>query len=171
MGAALGAPVDRAGRVQVTASLTLPGHDEVFVIGDLAAVMQDGKPVPGVAPAAIQAGQFAAAAIRAAVAGRPLPSFRYRDKGSLATIGRSRGIADFGRIKLSGFLAWWSWLVIHIFFLIGFRSRFIVFFEWAWAYVTFQRGARLITGDVEKLMRAKHDEDAVAATSAEKTAP
>lgn len=103
--------------------------------------------MPGVAPAAIQEAQHAAACIRANVRGKPRPSFRYRDKGSLATIGRAAAIADFGRIKLTGFIAWVSWFAIHIFFLIGFRNRFLVLLQWAWAYVTYERGARLITGD------------------------
>jgi len=139
----LGAPLDRAGRVIVEPSLAIPGHPEAFVIGDLAAV----EGVPGVAPAAIQEGQHAALNIERAIEGQPLRAFHYRDKGSLATIGRAAGVGDFGRIKLSGFLAWFAWLAIHIFFLIGFRNRLLVMLQWAWAYVTYQRGARLITGE------------------------
>ncbi|MDQ6799322.1 MAG: NAD(P)/FAD-dependent oxidoreductase [Acidobacteriota bacterium] len=138
----LGAPLDRAGRVLVTHDLTLPGHPEVFVIGDLAAV----ENVPGVAPAAIQEGQHAARNIERALGGQPLRPFHYWDKGSLATIGRARGVADLGRLHMGGFLAWFAWLAIHLFFLIGFRNRLLVMLQWAWAYVTFQRGARLITG-------------------------
>jgi NADH dehydrogenase len=150
----LGAPLDRAGRVLVAPDLSVPGHPEVFVIGDLAAVTQtDGKPVPGVAPAAIQEGIHTAKNIVRMVNGQPTLPFRYRDKGSLATIGRAAGVADFGRIRLSGFIAWAAWLGIHIFFLIGFRNRLLVILQWAWAYVTFQRGARLITGKVEPLMK------------------
>jgi NADH dehydrogenase len=150
----LGAPLDRAGRVEVDENLNVPGHPELFVIGDLAAVKQaDGRPVPGVAPAAIQAGQYAAKQIAAVVAGRHGEPFRYWDKGSLATIGRAAGVADFGRIRLSGFVAWFAWLAIHIFFLIGFRNRFLVISQWAWAYLTYQRGARLITGQVEPVLR------------------
>jgi NADH dehydrogenase len=141
----LGAPLDRAGRVLVTPDLTIPGHPEVFVAGDLAAVDH----VPGVAPAAIQEGNHTAANIERAAAGKPLKAFRYLDKGSLATIGRAAAVADIRGIKLSGFIAWFAWLVIHIFFLIGFRNRFLVITQWAWAYLTFQRGARLITGDPE----------------------
>ena len=142
----LGAPLDRAGRVVVEPDLTIPGRPEVFVIGDLAAMRQrDGSPVPGVAPAAIQEGQHTARNIRRAVEGQPLRPFRYRDKGSLATIGRAAAVADFGRLKISGFPAWMAWLVIHIFFLIGFRNRFLVITQWAWAYLTYQRAARLIT--------------------------
>jgi NADH dehydrogenase len=147
LGKSLGAPLDRAGRVRVTAALTVPGHDDVHVIGDLASVVQDGKPVPGVAPAAIQEGRHAAANIVRALRGEaPLP-FRYRDKGSLATIGRAAAVADIGRVKLAGALAWLAWLLIHVAFLIGFRNRLIVLFEWAWSYLTYDRGARLITGD------------------------
>jgi NADH dehydrogenase len=143
----LGAPLDRAGRVLVAPDLSVPGHPEVFVIGDLAAVTQaDGKPVPGVAPAAIQEGTHTAKNIARMLDGQPTLPFSYFDKGSLATIGRAAGVADFGRIHLSGFIAWAAWLGVHIFFLIGFRNRLLVMLQWAWAYVTFQRGARLITG-------------------------
>jgi NADH dehydrogenase len=146
LGRSLGAPLDRAGRVKVAPELTLPGRDDVFVIGDLAALEQDGKPVPGVAPAAMQMGRHAATNVARVIEGRPLAPFRYVDKGSLATIGRRAGVADFGSLRLSGFLAWFAWLAIHIFFLIGFRNRFVVMFEWAWAYFTYQRSARLILG-------------------------
>jgi NADH dehydrogenase len=142
----LGVPLDRAGRVPVAPDLTVPGRPGVFVIGDLAAVESGGRPVPGVAPAAIQMGRHVAANIRRAVAGRPLLPFRYRDRGSLATIGRSRAVAMRGRFRLSGFVAWLGWLTVHIFFLIGFRNRFVVLFTWAWAYLTYQRSARLILG-------------------------
>ncbi len=133
----LGAPLDRAGRVIVQPDMTIPGHPEVFVVGDLAFV----EGVPGVAPAAIQEGTYAAEII----AGKAREPFKYWDKGSLATIGRAAAVADLGFIKLSGFLAWVAWLTIHIFFLIGFRNRLLVITQWAWAYLTFQRGARLIT--------------------------
>ena len=142
----LGVPLDRAGRVLVEPDLTIPGHKDVFVIGDLAAVKQrDGTFVPGVAPAAIQEGQHTAYNLDRALEGQPLRAFRYWDKGSLATIGRAAAVADLGKFKLSGFLAWIAWLAIHIFFLIGFRNRFLVITQWAWAYLTYQRGARLIT--------------------------
>ncbi|PYQ27220.1 MAG: FAD-dependent oxidoreductase [Acidobacteria bacterium] len=151
----LGVPLDRAGRVLVEPDLTIPGHKEVFVIGDLAAVKQrDGTFVPGVAPAAIQEGQHTAYNLDRALEGQPLRAFRYRDKGSLATIGRAAAVADLGKIKLSGFLAWIAWLAIHIFFLIGFRNRFLVITQWAWAYLTYQRGARLITRDDKMSSRA-----------------
>jgi NADH dehydrogenase len=144
----LGVPLDRAGRVLVTPTLNPPGYPRVFVIGDLAAVRRGESMVPGVAPAAIQGGRYAAAAIVASIAGRPsIEPFRYVDKGSLATIGRSAAIANLpGGIRLSGFIAWWAWLFIHILLLIGFRNRVLVLIEWAWAYLFYQRGARLITG-------------------------
>ena len=144
----LGVPLDRAGRVLVEPDLSVPGHPEIFVIGDVAAVKQDEGFVPGVAPAAIQEAKHTAENIIRTIAGEARKPFRYHDKGSLATIGRASGIADFGRLKLSGFLAWLAWLLVHIFFLIGFRNRFIVMFEWGLSYLTFQRGARLITGKV-----------------------
>jgi NADH dehydrogenase len=143
----LGAPLDRAGRVVVDPTLAVPGRDDVYVIGDLAAVQQDGKPVPGVAPAAIQMGRHVARNIRRALAGQPRQPFRYRDKGSFATIGRGKAVGEMlGGLKLWGFPAWVAWLAIHIFFLVGFRSRVLVLFQWAYSYVTFRRGARLITG-------------------------
>jgi len=150
----LSVPLDRAGRVLVEPDLSIPGHREVFVIGDLAAVKNDdGSLVPGVAPAAIQEGIHTAKNIVRILNDQATLPFRYRDKGSLATIGRAAGVADFGRIKLSGFIAWAAWLAIHIFFLIGFRNRVLVILQWAWAYLTYQRGARLITGKVEPLMK------------------
>jgi NADH dehydrogenase len=142
----LGAPLDRSGRVRVLPDLTLPGHPEAAVIGDLAALEQDGKLVPGVAPAAMQMGAHAARNIERSLRGEPLLPFRYRDKGSLATIGRSRGVASIGKLRLSGLVAWLAWLMIHIFFLIGYRNRLMVMLEWAWAYVTYDRSARLIVG-------------------------
>jgi NADH dehydrogenase len=147
LAASVGAARDRAGRVRVDPTLAVPGHDDVFVIGDLAAVEQDGHLVPGVAPAAIQMGRHVARQIRRALAGQPRQPFRYRDKGSFATIGRGKAVGELvGGVKLSGFLAWVAWLAIHIFFLIGFRNRVLVLFQWAYSYVTFRRGARLITG-------------------------
>jgi NADH dehydrogenase len=150
----LGVPLDHAGRVLVEPDLSIAGHAEVFVIGDLAAVKNDdGSLVPGVAPAAIQEGTHTAKNIARILNGQPTLPFRYWDKGSLATIGRAAGVADFGRLRLSGFIAWAAWLAVHIFFLIGFRNRVLVILQWAWAYVTFQRGARLITGKIEPLMK------------------
>lgn len=143
----LGVPLDKAGRVRVEQDLSIPGHPSIFVTGDLAAFEQDGKPVPGVAPAAIQQGRHVARNVARAVAGTPMLPFRYRDKGSLATIGRAAAVADLGRVHISGFVAWMAWLTIHIFFLIGFRNRVLVILQWAWAYLTQRRGARLITGE------------------------
>ena len=150
----LGVQLDRAGRVPVAPDLTLPGYPEVAVIGDLAHVTQDGKLVPGVAPAAIQEARHAAANIARSLRGLPRLPFRYRDKGSLATIGRAAGIAQVGRLRLWGLPAWLAWLLIHILFLIGFRNRLAVLFSWAWSYVTYDRGARLITGPVPKTENA-----------------
>jgi len=150
LGKKLGAPVDRAGRVLVQPDLSLPGHPEVFVIGDLAALKDaDGKMLPGVAPVAIQEGEFVARTIARELKGKPRKNFHYFDKGSLATIGRAAAVAQFGKIHISGFLAWLSWLFIHIFFLIGFRNRIIVLIQWAWSYFTYERGARLITGSTD----------------------
>ncbi len=153
LGALLGAPTDRAGRVQVQPDLSIPGYPEVFVVGDHAAVRQvSGRPVPGVAPAAIQMGQFAAACILGDIRGEARKPFRYRDKGSLATIGRSSAVADVAGFKMSGLVAWLSWLLVHLLFLIGFRNRVQVLWEWFWSYVTFQRGARLITGESRSIV-------------------
>ncbi|KYG05124.1 pyridine nucleotide-disulfide oxidoreductase [Sorangium cellulosum] len=149
----LGVPLDRAGRVLVEPDLTVPGHEDVYVIGDLASLKQeDGKPVPGVAPAAIQEGRHAARNMARAVRGQPRLPFRYRDKGSMATIGRAAAVADFGKVKLSGFLAWLAWLLVHVLFLIGFRSRFLVLFSWALSYLTYERASRLITGETPRLL-------------------
>ena len=133
-----------AGRVPVLPDLTLAGHPEVSIVGDLVALQQDGKPVPGVAPAAMQMGRHAAKNVLRALRGEPRRPFRYVDKGSLATIGRKAGVADLGRVHVSGLLAWLAWLLIHVFFLIGFRNRLVVMSDWAWAYFTHQRFARLI---------------------------
>jgi NADH:ubiquinone reductase (H+-translocating) len=154
LGKALGVGVDRAGRVPVSADLSLPAHREVFVIGDLAeAKDEQGKMLPGVAPVAIQEGRFVAKVIRdevhSAGGSHARPAFHYWDKGSLATIGRAAAVAQFGLIHISGFVAWLSWLFVHILFLIGFRNRLLVFIQWAWSYVTYERGARLITGSTE----------------------
>lgn len=143
----LAAESDRAGRVRVGPDLSLPDQPDIFVIGDTALVTgPDGNPVPGVAPAAKQAGRYVARVIRARLRGRPTPPFRYRHLGNLATIGRTAAVADFGRIRLSGGLAWLLWGLVHIYFLIGFRNRLVVALDWLWAYLTFERGARLITG-------------------------
>jgi NADH dehydrogenase len=161
LGKKLGVPIDRAGRVLVNPDLSLPGHPEVFVIGDLAALNDaSGKLLPGVAPVAILEGRFVAKLIRREIHREmelaptssapskpvPRPPFHYFDKGSLATIGRAAAVAEFGRIHISGFMAWLAWLFIHILFLIGFQNRMLVFLQWAWSYFTYERGARLITG-------------------------
>jgi len=150
LGKKLGAPIDRAGRVLVLPDLSLPGHPEVFVIGDLAALKdENGNMLPGVAPVAIQQGSYIAKLIRREIESGDValrPPFRYWDKGSLATIGRAAAVAQFGKIHISGFIAWLAWLFVHILFLIGFRNRLLVFIQWAWSYVTYERGARLITG-------------------------
>ena len=168
LGKMLDAPLDRAGRVLVEPDLTIPGHPEVFIVGDMASVKEaDGKAVPGVAPAAIQMGEYAARTILDEAAGGPRagrigatdrppvglerPGFRYWDKGSLATIGRNAGIAQIGRVHLSGLIAWLAWLLVHVYFLIGFRNRLQVIWEWAWAYFRYQKGARLITGNSDSI--------------------
>jgi NADH dehydrogenase FAD-containing subunit len=139
---------DRVGRVRVASDLSVPGHDNIFVIGDTALSLDaDRKPVPGIAPAAKQQGKYVARLLRARLKGRTMPGpFRYRHLGNLATIGRRAAVADFGWIKLSGALAWLLWGVVHVFFLIGFRNRVAVLLDWLWSYATFQRGSRLITG-------------------------
>jgi NADH:ubiquinone reductase (H+-translocating) len=147
LGQLLGVPLDRAGRVHVGPDLSIPGYSHVFVLGDMAAALQDnGKPVPGVAPAAMQMGQFAAASILDDVKGESRKVFHYNNKGNLATIGRSSAVADVKGVKLKGHTAWFTWLFVHVLFLVGFRNRITVVWDWFWAYVSFQRGARLITG-------------------------
>src|SRR5208283_2309656 len=151
LGKKLGVAVDRAGRVPVEPDLSLATHPEVFVIGDLAALKDEqGKMLPGVAPVAILEGRYVAKLIRREIHNEgeraARPAFHYFDKGSLATIGRSAAIAQFGKIHISGFMAWLAWLFVHILFLIGFQNRVLVFIQWAWSYFTYERGARLITG-------------------------
>jgi NADH dehydrogenase len=143
----IGAECDRVGRIKVNADLSVPGHPEIFTIGDTAlAIDTRGKPLPGVAPVAKQQGLYVGKLIKARVRGGKVVPFRYRDYGNLATIGRKAAVIDFGWIHLRGSLAWVIWSVAHIFFLIGFRNRLTVALDWLWAYFTFQRGARLITG-------------------------
>jgi NADH dehydrogenase len=141
LGRSLGVPLDRAGRVAVEPDLSVPGHPEIFVVGDLASV----EGVPGIAPAAKQMGAHAARNVVNRLAGRPTVPFRYRDYGQLATIGRKAAVADFGRVRLSGFPAWFVWLWAHIYFLINFRNRLVVMIDWAWSYWTFQRYSRIVT--------------------------
>ena len=154
LGKALGADVklDRAGRVIVNQDLSVPGTDDVFVIGDLASISSGGKLVPGLSPAALQEGRHAAKNIVRLIRGEPTLPFHYRDKGTLATIGKAAAVADIAGLHLSGLVAWLMWLFVHIFFLIGFRNRFIVIVEWAWTYLRNDRGSRLITDDVEPLL-------------------
>jgi NADH dehydrogenase len=145
-----GAEVDRAGRVAVEPDLTMPGHPEVFALGDMVRVRgEDGKPVvlPGVAPVAMQEGRYAAKVVRARLRGRSTAPFHYRDKGNLATIGRARAVADLHWVRLSGFPAWLTWLVVHLWYLIGFQNRLLVFIRWSFSFFTRGRGARLITGE------------------------
>jgi NADH:quinone reductase (non-electrogenic) len=150
LGRKLGVAVDRAGRVLVEPDLSIPGRREVFVIGDLASLSdENGKMLPGVAQVAIQQGDWVAATIARDLEHQPRRNFVYHDKGSLATIGRAAAVAQFGKFELSGYFAWLAWLFIHIFFLIGFRNRLLVMIQWAWSYLTYERGARLITGSDE----------------------
>ena len=141
----IGAETDRAGRARVNGDLSVPGHPNIFVIGDTASASQNGKPLPGVAPVAMQEGRYVASVIADAVAGQEHQQpFHYVDKGNLATVGRFFGIIDIGKVRLAGFLAWVIWLVVHIYYLIGFRNRFLVMFQWGLSYLLFQRSARLI---------------------------
>ena len=153
----LGAPLDRGGRVLVEPDLSVPGHPEILVLGDAAAVRHtDGAWVPGVAPAAIQGGQYAARLIRHRLRGAPVSAFRYFDKGSLATIGRRKAVAKLGRLHARGVFAWLLWLFVHIMYLAGFRNRLVVLLDWAWAYVTYNRAARIILeDDVSASIRAR----------------
>ena len=140
---ATGAEQDRAGRVTVEADLTLPGHPEVFALGDMVRLRD--RTLPGIAPVAMQQGRYAATAVRARLQGRVAPPFRYRDKGNLATIGRAAAVADIKGLKLSGFLAWATWLIVHLFYLVGFQNRLLVLIRWSIGFVTRGRGTRLIT--------------------------
>ena len=149
LGKFLGAPLDNAGRVKVNPDLSVPGHPEVFAIGDLATYTQNGRTVPWVCPAANQEGAAAAKSIIRDLRHQPRKNFHYFNKGDLATIGRSRAIADFGRVRFAGRAAWFLWLFVHIMYLVGFRNRVVVFIDWAYAYFTSQAGVRLIT-DVER---------------------
>ena len=155
LGKALGVEIDKAGRVLVEPDLTLRGFENTFVIGDMAFLLQEnGEPVPGVSPAAMQMGRSAAKNILRDLSGESRENFRYVDKGSMATIGRSKAIAEAGGFKFKGFIAWLMWLFLHVFFLIGFRNRLAVLFEWFWAYLTRERSARLITGDADEMQDA-----------------
>lgn len=149
----LGVPLDKTGRIGVDPDLSIPGHPNVFLIGDAALFLQDGKPLPGVAPVAMQQGKYVAEELirkkikahsKQKPISKPIP-FHYVDKGQLATVGRAFAIAEFGKIKMAGFIAWLAWLFVHIFYLIGFQNRVLVLIQWSWAYLTFHRGARIIT--------------------------
>jgi NADH dehydrogenase len=155
--------LDTAGRISVAPDLTLPPHPEVFVIGDMACVHHAGRetPLPGLAPVAIQEGRYVARVIRSRVAGQPTQPFRYRDKGNLATIGRSSAVCDFNVIEVTGFVAWVFWLFVHLFYLIGFENRLLVFIRWTFSFLTRGRGARLITS-VSIAASRRNDVDAVA---------
>jgi NADH dehydrogenase len=146
----LGAPLDRMGRAIVEPDCTIPGHPEVFVLGDAAAFNhQEGGTLPGICPVAIQMGEYTASVIEGDLAGRPRHAFSYWDKGQLAVIGRGQAVADIWKLHFGGFLAWMVWIFVHVFFLIGFRNRVLVLLQWAWSYITYSRGARLITGEVQ----------------------
>jgi NADH dehydrogenase len=148
LAAASGAELDRAGRIIVEPDLSLRGFPDVLVLGDMAHYRHGrSEPLPGVAPVAIQQGRFAAKLINSRVRGRTPPTFRYRELGNLATIGKSSAVADFGKLHLSGFVAWFLWLVIHLMKIVNFRNRLLVLTQWAWSYFTYDRSARLITGN------------------------
>ncbi|HEY3913859.1 MAG TPA: NAD(P)/FAD-dependent oxidoreductase, partial [Verrucomicrobiae bacterium] len=149
----LGVELNRSGQVKVNADLSLPGHSEVFAIGDMALVLEaDGKPVPGVSPAAMQMGRHTAKIIESDLAtpGKgQRPAFKYFDKGTMATIGRSAAVAEVGKLHFSGFVAWMAWLMVHLIFLVGFRSKLTVLLQWFYSYVTYKRGARVVVNAKE----------------------
>jgi NADH dehydrogenase len=146
LAASLGVPLDRAGRVIVEPDLTVPGHPEIAVVGDLALFTdQAGKSLPGLAPVAMQQGETAAQNVWRTIQGQPRYEFRFRNRGTMATIGRAAGVAEIGPLHLHGLMGWLAWLFVHIFFLIGFENRVLVLLQWAWSYFTYERGARLIT--------------------------
>ena len=172
LGRALGVEVDRVGRVPVEPDLTLPGHPEVYVIGDLALFAhQTGQPLPGLAPVAIQQGEAAAENIWRALSGQPRARFVYHDRGNLATVGRQAGVADLGLVHLEGLVAWLAWLFVHIFWLIGFPNRVLVLLQWAWSYLTYERGVRLITGQTPSALATPADSAAARAPRADRRQP
>jgi NADH dehydrogenase len=156
---ATGAKLDRAGRVSVEADLSVAGHPEIFVIGDVASTVQDGKPLPGIAPVAIQQGRYVASAIKNRLRGKNNPPFHYRHRGDMAIIGRTSGVANLGRLRFNGFIAWLAWLFVHLMALVEFEDRVLVFIQWGWYYFTRNRAARLITGDMPANLQApaRHD--------------
>lgn len=169
LGQAAGLPVDRQGRVIVEPDLSVKGHSQIFVAGDQSCFThQSGKPLPGTAPVAMQQGQYLARIIRLDLAGKPRTDFKFVDKGQMATIGRSRAIVEMGRFKIAGFTAWVMWLVVHIYFLTGFKNRLLVVLQWAWSYLSFHRGARLI---VTKNWRFGRSEPAKSTTTEERANP
>lgn len=169
--AKLGIDIDRLGRAKVEPDCSIPGHPEVFVIGDAALLLgEDGNPLPGVSPTAMQMGRYVSKLIAAQLEGRTERApFRYKDKGSMATIGRSRAIAQVKNLKLSGFVAWLAWLAVHVFYLIDFRNRVLVMLDWAWSYFTYRRGARLITGGRMEAGTPELASDAVPSPTTEDT--
>jgi NADH dehydrogenase len=158
---AAGIETDRQGRVAVESDMSLPGHREVFIIGDLALARErpDGGALPGLAPVAMQQGHYVAKLIRRRLSGGTLPPFRYWDRGTMATIGRARAVAMVGPVRFSGFFAWMAWLFIHLMFIVEFENRVLVFFQWAWNYLTWNRSARLITGGSRAQSSAKKADD------------
>ena len=166
----LGVPLDRAGRVKVDPALRVPGHPDIFVLGDLATIDQDGAPVPGVAQAALQGGEQTALNVMRSIRGQELEPFHYTDLGSMATIGRNDAVAVIGKAQFTGFFAWLMWLFVHVMALVGFRNRLAVIFSWAWSYVTFNRGSRLITRKVPPTLLAyDYDDDDAPAAGARQT--
>ena len=171
LGKSLGVPLDRAGRVEVNPDLSLPGDDRVYVIGDMAAIATDGKPVPGLAPAAMQAGRQTAENVMRRIRGQPTKAFRYNDRGSLATIGRAAAVGSIGKWHVSGFIAWFTWAFVHLMYLSGYKNRFFVFISWAWSYLTYSREARLITDLSPKLIDTPTAAPTDAPTGAKRPAP
>ena len=161
----LGVPMDRAGRVIVSANLTVANHKNVFAIGDMARFESNGKPLPGTSPVAMQMGRTVARNIGHDLAGKSMEEFKFVDKGSMATIGRKAAVAQIGKMRLTGFSAWIAWLMLHLFFLIGFRNRMVVLINWAWSYFSYQRGARLITGRVLNITQRTSEDENAPATS------
>jgi NADH dehydrogenase len=157
---ATGAKLDRGGRIFVEPDLSLPNHPEIFVIGDLANYPhQTGKPLPGTAPVAIQQGRHVANVLRNRIEEKPIPAFRYRDRGNMAIVGRASAVAELGKFRFSGFLAWLMWLFVHLVNLVEFENRVLVLIQWGWYYFARNRGARLITGNKRKISREKDDPD------------
>lgn len=163
LGRALGVPTDKKGLVLVEPDLSVPGHPEVFVIGDLASAKdENGRPLPGLAPVAIQQGRYVARTIAHDIRGKTREPFRYFDKGTLATIGRAAAVGEIGKWKVTGVVAWLAWLFIHLLYLVGFRNRVLVMIQWAWSYFTYDRSARLITGEAEHILEERDQQESPA---------